>query len=53
MPHKKSYEVPDLVGHSKGEFFEGEYFPQHLEAYNSPGFGVGSTKFTEAMGTGQ
>ena len=28
-------------------------FPQNLEAYNSPGFGVGSTRFTETMGTVQ
>ena len=53
MPHKKGKRCPTSWGHSKGEFFEGEDFPKNLEAYNSLSFGVGSTKFTGAMETGQ
>ena len=49
----KVIEVGDFVGAVQRGVFEGENLPQNLEAYNSQDVGAGSTKFTEAMATGQ
>ena len=45
----KMIRVADFVRALQRGVFYGKNFTKNLEAYISPGFGVGSTKFTEAM----